>query len=151
MHSSSDRIHACPVRPLRPRPEMALILKDTNASFLDVEIIKEIDEVNAYLADSCGVGMLVSHVQFIKTARQAFDGGKPSGFRVPDTEKEVYFLCNKIMQTEWGGEFTRYMSLDKRHSRISGKLPDLTTQEFDGLTRKFDTFFKSQNFVHFDY
>ena len=126
--------------------EMALELKDTNSTFLDINIISEIDQINSFLKDSCEVGMLVSHVSFIKTARQAFDGGKESGFKIPESEQDVYFLCNKIMQTQWGGEFTRFMSLDKKHARISGKLPDLTTQEFEKLTRKFDYFFNANNF-----
>ncbi len=122
--------------------EMALILKDSNASFLDVEIVHQIDEINQFLKDSCGVGMLLSHVSFIKTARQAYDGGRDSGYRVPDSDREIYFLCNKIMQTEWAGEFLRYMTIDRKYCRVGGKLPDLTTIQFQELVDKFDGFYK---------
>lgn len=131
--------------------EMALILKDSNTSFLDIEIIREIEEVNTFLKDSCNVGMLISHLSFIKNARKAFDGGVASGYDIPVSEADVYFLCNKIMQSEWGGEMIRFMTMDKKHARISGKIPDLTTIEFKALSTKFDNYFKTKKDFHFNY
>ena len=131
--------------------EMALLLKDSNDTFLDVAIINEIDSISNFLEDSCGVGLLVSHVSFLKTARQAYDGGTSKAFRVPENETEVYFLSNKIMSSPWAGEFVRFMTLDRSYSRISGKLPDLTTKEFSALSQKFDEFFQKMNPQYLEY
>lgn len=122
--------------------EMALILKDSTSSFLDLEILKEIDELNSFLKDSCHVGMIISPVSFIKSGMQTYNKGEYSEFRIPDNEGDVYFICNKIMQSEWGGELIRYITLDKKHCRISGKLPDLSSSQFYKLTEKVENYFK---------
>ncbi|MCF8256772.1 MAG: MMPL family transporter [Flavobacteriales bacterium] len=131
--------------------EMALTITDTSASFFDLGVVREIDELNAFLHDSCNVGMMVSHVSFIKSALQAYSAGKSSGYRVPDSEGDIYYLSNKIMQTEYGGEFLRYVSLDKKNCRVSGRLPDLTTVEFEALADRFDRYFQSKKDRAFEY
>lgn len=131
--------------------ELALEITDSTSTFLDIANIKAIDEISTYLTDSCGVGMLVSHASFIKSARQAFVNGKPSEYKVPDQEGDIYFMANRVMETEWASQFMRYMTMDRLHVRVSGRLPDLTTVEFNALAEKFDKYFHSGTPKPFSY
>lgn len=131
--------------------EMALKLKDSTHSFLDIEVVREIEKVSSFLKDSCQVGMLVNHLSFIKSARKAYYENDPAAYIIPENENDVYFLSNKIAQSDWMDEFLKYMTVDKRYARISGKLPDLSTVEFNRLSRKIENFYNNNGPFHFSY
>jgi len=68
-------------------------------------------------------------------------GGGKSHYVLPKSQQAVSYCYKYIMMSQWGNELQRYLTRDGMHARISGKLTDLTTKEFDVLSEKFTNFF----------
>jgi len=124
--------------------EMSLMVNDTNESFFIIERLQEMEEIEAFLKDSCGVGFLISPLSFIKSANRAFNGGGSAAYSIPKSPRHVAKYCGDMSLTNWGSQLERYLSRDNRQARISGKLPDLTIKEFEALDDKFAGFFNER-------
>lgn len=132
--------------------ELALILKNNTTSFFDLEKMKQVEEVEAFLKDGCGIGYIISPLSLFRGANKAFHGGANSGFTLPVSQEEVNRYYEGIMQTEYGDEMEHYMLGDGSRLRISGRLPNLSVKEFEPLKKKIDAFFTNKknqyNFSH---
>jgi len=102
--------------------------------------LNQVEEVEAFLKDSCGIGYIISPLSLFRGANKAFHGGEISGFRLPDTQQEINRYYEGITQTEFADEMKHYLAIDGSRLRISGRLPNLSVKEFKPLKEKIDLF-----------
>ena len=127
--------------------EMAITLKDSNNSFLEIQQLMQVEQVESFLEDSCGIGYIISHLSLFRGANKAFHGGDNKFYSLPGTQPEVNRYVEAITQTEFADEMQHYLSDDARRMRISGRLPNLSVKEFEPLKDKIDSFFKKNETV----
>lgn len=65
---------------------------------------------------------------------------------MPSSQDQINDYTLKINQTQYRDEWLRYYAEDLKSLRISGKLPDLTIKEFEGLSHRFEKYFNKLNF-----
>lgn len=132
--------------------ELSLTIKDSNTSHFSLAHMKRVEAIETFLKDSCGVGYIISPLALFRGANKAFTGGDNSNFKLPETEAAVARYYQAIKQTEFADELQNYMSPDGRQLRISGRLPNLTLQEFHRIRVKIDAFFSHEQYAaSFDY
>lgn len=103
--------------------EMAFNVKDTTLNIFSYKVIKEMDSIETFLEKKYGVKNIISPCVIIRTANQAFNGGNPEFYHVPE-EGEYLKITKKISQYKKLKEFKSVMSEDAKSARISGKLGD---------------------------
>ncbi len=126
--------------------EMALITNDPKNSLFKKDLLKEVDEMETYLKDSCGIGHIISPISLIKGANKAYHGGSNSAFLIPDSQNEINTYFQNIMQTQYADEMKRFILTDGSQLRINGRLADIGAKEFNNLTERFDKFFKGKKY-----
>ncbi|MEP7256597.1 MAG: MMPL family transporter [Ferruginibacter sp.] len=132
--------------------ELSLIVKDKSTSHFDLAIMKQVEAIEHFLKDSCGVGYIISPLSLFKGANKAFNGGENIHFVLPNSEQLVSRYYEAIQQTEFADEWQHYMAADGRQMRISGRLPNLSLKEFKIVREKIDSFFSNNNYAKtFDY
>jgi len=124
--------------------ELELAAPDSNTSFLDLDKMKQTEEIESFLKDSCGVGYIISPLSLFRGANKAFNGGENSHFLLPKTQPEINRYYDAIKQTEFADEMVHYLAPDGNRLRISGRLPNLSVKEFKPLKEKIDRFFAAK-------
>jgi len=121
--------------------ELALSVTDKKSSFFELEKMKQVEEIETFLKDSCGIGYIISPLSLFRGANKAFHSGENASFILPKTQKEISRFYEGITQTEYADEMKHYMLADGSRIRISGRLPNLSVKEFEPLKKKIDDFF----------
>ena len=121
--------------------ELALTIKDTGASFFQLDKMRQVEEIESFLKDSCGIGYIISPLSLFKGANKAFNGGENDSFVLPKSPEQVARYYEGITQTEFADEMEHYIIMDGSRIRISGRLPNLSVKEFKPLKKKIDDFF----------
>jgi len=124
--------------------ELALSIPDNKTSFFDIDKMKEVEKIETFLKDSCGVGYIISPLSLFRGANKAFNGGENASFLLPKSQQEVKRYYEGITQTEYADEMEHYMLMDGSRLRISGRLPNLSVKEFKPIKKKIDDFFTSK-------
>jgi len=128
------------------RPFELELTTNKNNSFFEVEKLKQVEEIETFLKDSCGVGNLISSTSMFRGANKAFHGGDTSYFVLPTSQQDINRFYEAIFQTEHAEEMQHYLSEDGKRLRISGRLPNLTIKEFKKIEDRFDKFYRSKNY-----
>lgn len=126
--------------------EMVLDLKDSTRTFVDHLILTKVNALEHFLKDSCGVGAIISPLSLFKGANKAHHNGLPEHYHLPESTPMLHAYLSEIQQTEFGVEWLKYMSVDTRQLRISGRMPDLTLSQFQEVERKIARHFKHENY-----
>lgn len=105
--------------------EMAIILKDSSQNFWDLEVLNEVEKVEAYLEKEYGVTVKMSLVSVLKILNRSAHAGNQEYYKLPDSKREIRRF-RKIIRIAEGGKFVQLM-LDSTEqiSRINGTIGDL--------------------------
>jgi predicted RND superfamily exporter protein len=125
--------------------EMVLTVKDSIVNLLDPFILEQVGLFERFLEDSCQVGALISPLSMLKGAHKAHKGGKPGEYRLPETIDQLNRYTLDVAQSQYAGEWVKYMHNDQREMRISGRLPDLTLHQFQEIRERIAKHFKSSD------
>lgn len=131
--------------------ELSLYLNDNRNRITDIEALKETEEIEKYLSDSCGVGFMISPLTHIKSVNKSFHKGDTKWFAIPETQKLVDYYCGCLMMLNGGEAFLRNITADRKEARINGKLPNVSTKDFKKLAERFDDFYKHKGFKYVNY
>ena len=123
--------------------ELSLTVKDTTSSHFSLTNMHRVEAIEHFLKDSCGVGYVISPLALFRGANKAFTGGENRNFKLPESEALVTRYYESIKQTEFADELQNYLTPDGRQLRISGRLPNLTLQEFHRIRLKIDHFLQA--------
>jgi predicted RND superfamily exporter protein len=126
--------------------EMELGLQNSNDSLVNLERLREVEEIQGILQDSLNIACIISPLSLYKGTNKVFHGGNQSFFSLPSSQDQINDYILKINQTQYRDEWLRYYAEDLKSLRISGKLPDLTIKEFEGLSHRFEQYFNKLNF-----
>ena len=124
--------------------ELSLQVNDSQATLLEPAMLRQVEEVELYLRDSCGIGNLISPLSLLRASHKAFYGGEPDSFLLPRTRAQVEQYREAIGQTDFSDELKHYLSPDGKQFRISGRLPNISVKEFEALRKKIDGFLFSR-------
>jgi predicted RND superfamily exporter protein len=127
--------------------EMKLTVHNDRHSFLEVDLMREVEEIEKYLRDSCGIGDLISPLSLFKGANKAFNGGEISFYKLPEPN-DVQRLYSAIMQTEHADEMRHYFLSDASSMRISGRTADLSLRSLNKKSNRFHEFFIRRGYAH---
>ncbi|MBI3139620.1 MAG: MMPL family transporter [Sphingobacteriales bacterium] len=127
--------------------EMALTIQKQPGSFFDTKTMKEVEEVEQFLKDSCGIGYIISPLSLFRGANKAFHGGDTGYLRLPGSPEEVSRYYEAIAQTEYADELQHYLLPDGSRIRISGRQPNLSVKEFEPVKEKIDRFMREKKYA----
>ncbi len=120
--------------------EMAIILKDTSASFWDPEILETMNQVEDFLEKDYQVEIKQSLVQMLKVANKASYAGNSEYYELPaSTSKQKQF---KRLLTSGPSKEIMKSVIDSSGtiSRISGGIGDIGNVEASTRTERLNTF-----------
>ena len=125
--------------------ELSLTIKGKGISFFELPVLKQVEVIETYLKDSCGIGYVISPLSMFRGATKAFNGGDNIFFRLPGSQLELNHAYESVMQTEFAGNMEHYLTADGSRLRISGRLPNLSVKEFKPVSDKIAAFFERHN------
>lgn len=126
--------------------EMELVLQNTNDSLVNLERLREVEVIQGILKDSLNIACIISPLSLYKGTNKVFHDGDQAYFSLPSSQDQINDYTLKINQTQYRDEWLRYFSEDLKSLRISGKLPDLTIKESEGLSHRFEQYFNKLHF-----
>lgn len=104
--------------------ELAVTLKDTNASFFSVNHLKELEKVERFLIESYGVSIRASLVRAIQVMNRSAHSGNPEFFNVPERSKDVRKYKRALKIAGQGKMLRSILDSSQTVTRISGTIPD---------------------------
>lgn len=131
--------------------ELSIQLKDNNNFITEIPVLNELEAIEQYLSDSCGVGFMISPLTHIKSVNKSFHAGDPKWFKIPENRKQVNYFCGCLMMLNNGEAFLRNISPDWKEARINGKLPNISTKDFKKLSQRLEDFYHRKGFKYISY
>lgn len=120
--------------------EMAVILKDTSASFWDPEVLDLMDKVEAFLEEDYQVEIKQSLVQMLKVANKASYAGQPEYYVLPESPSKIKQF-KRLLTSGPSKEIIRsVMDSTGTVTRISGGIGDIGNVEASKRTERLNTF-----------
>jgi predicted RND superfamily exporter protein len=126
--------------------ELELTSSDNTSSFFDLQKMRQVEQIETYLKDTCGVGNIISPLSLFRGASKAFHGGDNAYFQLPETRQQVNRFYEAILQTEHAEEMQHYLSEDGIRLRIGGRMPNLDINEFKKAENKFSDYFNKEKY-----
>ncbi len=123
---------------LRPF-EMAVQVKDPNASIMDYEVLKEMNKVETYLCDSYGLKQCLSIVSALKLANRSEHGGQTKYYKFP-SKKEANSYLATFKKYDKDGQMRLYVDSTEHYARISSTLGDVGLYEIRDRNVELDKF-----------
>jgi uncharacterized protein len=90
-----------------------------------LETLKLLDTLEHYLRSDYGAGSIISPVQLVKSANKSYNGGRPTAFRLPDSQQNVDKLFKSAGRLGAQDPFLWVMNDSAGWMRIGGKCADL--------------------------
>ena len=109
------------IRPL----EVGISVKDSNATVLDLDIIRDIEKVETYLIKNYDAGFSVSPIQILKALNQSQNGGIREAFKLPEADIKLKKLIKAAKKTKLFTNRLKVISKDEKTARISSKMKDI--------------------------
>ena len=85
--------------------ELAVFLEEGYNSFLDKEVLLEIDKVTRYLHDTYGVKSILSPASMVKGVNQTLHGALPEYYKLPDTDRDFAKAKRLVLKNRKRTEF----------------------------------------------
>lgn len=131
--------------------ELSLTIRGKGVSFFALPVLKQVEEVEAFLKDSCGIGYVISPLSLFRGASKAFNGGENGFYRLPGSQQEINRYYESVMQTEFADEMEHYLTADGIRLRISGRLPNLSVRDFKPVRERIRAFFEQKKEYQFSH
>jgi predicted RND superfamily exporter protein len=131
--------------------EMAIEVKPDSMGLFDYPILLEIEKVHDYLEQTYQATALTSPVSVVKSTNEALNGGASQFYSVPDA-KTLNRLWPHLERFRKRSYFDHMISEDLRHSRFSGRIPDIGSNLSTEKLRQLTSFIESSvntNLVNF--
>ncbi|MCB0481903.1 MAG: MMPL family transporter [Flavobacteriales bacterium] len=103
--------------------ELSVWVKDSSKTFTDLEVAQEVAKIERGLEVIYGAGFIISSNTFIKGARRAMNGGRNEEYILPADENEMKLVERNIKRLP-RVNLRNYLTDDKQHARINGKVKD---------------------------
>ncbi len=104
--------------------EMAFTLKDSSASVLDPEVLRQLDKLDDYLRNDYGAGFLISPLNFVKTINKASHNGNTDYYTLPESDRELKKIAKNLVRAKQMQGMDQFLSEDLKECRVTGKMGD---------------------------
>ena len=132
--------------------EMALVLKDSNHSVLDYEVVKQVDEIETFLKDNFDMRSLGSVLLAIKKTHQTQHESSFNYYKIPDDSSEYYQKTLPTMQRLFKDKLKLVITDDRKVMRISGSMGDIGSYIVRQQEARWDSFYHAtEASQYFDY
>lgn len=119
--------------------EISIKVKKPKKNIFDYEVVKQLDKIEKYLADSLHVGGLVSSNTPVKMANQMIHKGADDAFVI--AENDSLHSVDTALVLKFASEFhNALVTADLKWGRVSGRLPDIGAIEARRLNAKLHHF-----------
>jgi len=105
--------------------ELAVFLEGSHESFLEKEVLIEVDKVTTYLHEVYGVKSLLSPASMFEGVNQALHGALPNYYCLPTTDQEFAKIKRLIAKNKKRDEYKMLINEKGKLGRITGKVDDL--------------------------
>jgi predicted RND superfamily exporter protein len=128
--------------------ELAVNIVDTNETAWSIEVLNELEEVEAYLENTMGVELKTSLVQSLKVLSRSSHFGDTSFFKLPKKKREIKRFRRYLKMAERGELLPLFLDSTERLTRIQGTLPDLGNNIITARTDLFQGYLAKRDFQH---
>lgn len=118
--------------------DVAVQTKDSNLTFNEYEIIKELEIINQEIKSVYKTNFVLSPVNFIKLANQSLNGGKIEFYKIPETEAKYKALQNKFRNYK-SPSLSKFINLKGNKVRFSAKIVDYGGAKMSQLNKDLET------------
>jgi predicted RND superfamily exporter protein len=122
--------------------EIYLSIGDGANSLLDLDVLGEIDKVEAKIHELFGEGQTVSPLTIVKSINQAQNQGDPKAFTLPSQGQRL--RMNRWLDKALESSGLNVLSDDRKSGRISARAPDLGSLKMTELREELNEFVKAE-------
>lgn len=119
--------------------EICVSLKDSTKSFWELDLLRNLENLERYLKDEYQVNKLYSLTSVLKAANRSLMGGDGHFYRLPSSDKRLQTLIDKVRA--YNGESLQGVITDRNDRvRISGSIHDIgsrAVEEKNGQLKEF--------------
>ena len=119
--------------------ELVVTLKDTSRHIWDLEVLKEIDQIETYLTKTYGVNIKSSLLTALKVIHRSENSGKKEFYTLPDSQKKIRKYRRNLIIVEQGKYLYTLLDTTEYIMRISGNVPDIGNV---AITKRNEALFK---------
>lgn len=119
--------------------ELVVTLKDTNRHIWDLEVLKEIDQIEGYLTKTYGVNVKSSLLTALKVIHRSEHSGNKEFYNLPDSQRKIRKYRRNLILVEQGKLLYSLVDTTETILRISGNMPDIGNV---AITERNDALFK---------
>lgn len=109
--------------------ELAIVLHE-NAQIFDLDVLRDLEELETYLGSTYGVGSLLSPARIIKTANREMQGGADAYFTIPGEQADIDKLVRTVKRFDQDSVLQLFVHESRAIARMQGKVGDLGAREF---------------------
>ncbi len=109
--------------------DLYLEVADTSKSMLDLEVLEQIERLEAYLLEEYGLQDVYSIGTQVKRANRYFKKGKPEAFVLPTDTSLMRLIRRELLEKKEALGLKVVMSDNGKEGRITGKMEDYGSAE----------------------
>ncbi|RAK70156.1 efflux RND transporter permease subunit [Hymenobacter edaphi] len=125
------------------RPFELHLLPQGGRTVYSLDVLRETEEIEAYLQSRYGLRFVASPVTVVKSLRKALNGGALAEYRLPDSEAELQRLLRRLRPFRKKPEFRALALDDARQGRLTGRMPDPGSTTVARLNRGLQQFLRT--------
>mgnify|MGYP000477642443 CR=1 FL=1 len=125
--------------------ELAVTIKDPTKNLLDITAMNELEEIEDYLVNSYGVGMLLSVNSIFKETNYFLHSGNSKFYRVPESEDELADLTKCIDKLRIIDKSGFIVDSTITSARFTGKMDDIGSASMKMKNEDLLSFLESYN------
>jgi hydrophobe/amphiphile efflux-3 (HAE3) family protein len=120
--------------------DLYLQIADTSKTLLDMEVLEQIELLEAYLLEEYGLHDVYSIGTQVKRANRYFRKGDPEAFVLPTDANLLKSIRRELLANSETFGLKAIMSEDRKEGRITGKMEDLGSAEIRRRNQAFTDF-----------
>lgn len=130
--------------------ELVLTVKDSTHKIYDVEVIREINQVQHYFDTIYGVNNIVSPISIIKTMNRSMNGGIPEYYKIPKNKRKYNKIKRMLRKFAKNKDIQKIVAKDLREARLSGQMHDVGSLEITHLNNAWTKYLSENSFQYID-
>jgi len=122
--------------------EMSVSVRDTNQRYWEAPVLPQIQKLEEHLTSTYGVRNLLSPLAFLKLSNQAYGGGNPEAFQLPENKESTKKQMARLQKYKSKIQLDKWQSDEGREIRLSGRMADLGSNNIIALNQGLKQFVK---------
>jgi predicted RND superfamily exporter protein len=104
--------------------EMHLIAAEGHTIY-NMEVLQEIEKLEAYLNNTYGLNFISSPATLVKTVNRAQNGGLNESYILPESKSDMQVVRNRLQAFRNRSQMRGVVTEDAKEGRLSGKMTDI--------------------------